>query len=263
MDGVNLTAGLAADSAALLVHPSARAADGTAAPVLAVREVGKGRTMALAVDSSWRWSFSEAGGGRGNQAYLYFWKNAMRWLVADPEDRRVVVSPSRENVLLGDEVRLVSRVRDAGYGPVGDTEVRGTIRAPDGTTTAFTETTNAAGEATATFTPTQEGAHRVEVRASGDASDQGETVFAVTARDPELSEVVPDAAFLQQLAALYGDQGRYVGPDDRLAPLADDAARRAIPERRQTALATAPLVALLFGLFASLAWWARRRTGGR
>ncbi len=85
MDGVNLNLGLSPGAAALLVHPGLQV-DGKPLPVLAVREVGEGRTMALAVDASWRWSFSEAAEGRGNQAYLRFWKNALRWLVADPDD---------------------------------------------------------------------------------------------------------------------------------------------------------------------------------
>ena len=263
MDGLNLTAGLADGAAVLLSHPTAKALDGTPAPVLAVREVGEGRTMALTVDASWRWSFSEAAVGRGNQAYLRFWKNAMRWLVADPEDRRVVVSPSRENVLLGDEVRLVARVRDAGYGPVGAAAVQGTVRKPDGSTSTFEATTTAAGEATYVFTPTQQGAHRVIVRAGSGPSDRGETVFAVTERDPELSEIIPDSNYLQQLVALYGDRAAYRAAGDGAGPLLDRDAVRAIPERRETHLATAPLVALLFGLFASAAWWLRRRNGGR
>jgi uncharacterized membrane protein len=263
MDGLNLVGGLAADSAVLLAHPTAVALDGTPAPVLAVREVGRGRTMALTVDASWRWSFSEAAVGRGNQAYLRFWKNSMRWLVADPEDRRVVVSPSRENVLLGDEVRLVVQVRDAGYGPVVSAKLTGTVRSPDGSSQPFEATTNAIGEATVPLTPSQQGAHRVVVRAGAGPSNRGETVFAVTERDPELTEIRPDGAFLKQLVALYDDAAAYRGPGDTDGPLVNDAAQRAIPERRQTHLATAPLVAILFGLFASLAWWARRRSGGR
>ena len=48
--------------------------------VLAVAEAGEGRAMALTVDTSWRWSFTEAAEGRGNQAYLRFWKNSFQFL---------------------------------------------------------------------------------------------------------------------------------------------------------------------------------------
>ena len=132
MDGLNLAVGAHKDAAVLLEHPTLRGTDGTAAPVVAVREVGKGRTMALMVDASWRWSFSEAAVGRGNQAYLRFWKNSMRWLLADPTDRRIVVEPSRENVLLNETVRLVAKVRDPAFQPMVDETVTVLVVEPDG-----------------------------------------------------------------------------------------------------------------------------------
>lgn len=264
MDGMNLTAGLVPGAAALAVHPSRRLADGSAAPVLAVREVGKGRTMALMVDASWRWSFSEAALGRGNQAYLRFWKGALRWLVADPDDQPVVVSPAQENVMLGDEVRLVVRVRDAGYGPVEGAEVTGAVYTPDGGQTPFALVTDGAGEALFSFPTAQRGAHRVKVEGrTSRGLEGGQTVFAVSDRDPELDEIAPDAAFLSTLARLYGDRGRFVGPDAAVDPLLDEVATRLVAEQRRLPLHSSPLLGLLIGLLASGAWWARRRSGGR
>jgi len=261
MDGVNLNRGLVPGAAALLVHPGLRV-DGEPLPVLSVREVGEGRTMALNVDASWRWSFSEAAEGHGNQAYLRFWKNALRWLVADPDDRRVVVAPSRENVLLGDEVRLTVRVRDAGYGPVEGAQVVGVVEGPDGSRSPVTLTTDSTGEAAMAFTPTLRGAHRVEVGIGSRSADRGSTVFAVSNRDPELADIQPDQAFLEQLAELYGDRGRFIGPGDRLDVLIDDDAKRKVPDRKVVALGGAPIIALLFGLFGGAAWLIRRRDGG-
>ena len=262
MDGFNFTGGLVGGSAVLLEHPTRTEADGSRVPIIAVREVERGRVMTMAVDSSWRWSFSEAGSGRGNQVYLRFWKNALRWLVADPEDRRVVVVPSRENVLLGDEVRLTAKVRDSGYGPVEDAKVSGVLTAPDGTTTPIELVTGPTGEASTTFTPSMQGAHRVIVQTGSAAADQGETVFAVSSRDPELLQIVPDSDFPETLASAYGDRGRFYTSRPG-APLLDGEAERLVPERQETALASAPLVALVFGIFSTAAWFIRRRSGGR
>ena len=261
MDGLNLTVGAAPGAAVLLQHPEQLAANGEPAPVLAVSEVGRGRTMALTVDASWRWSFSEAAVGRGNQAYLRFWKSALRWLVADPDDRRVVVTPARDNVLLGDELRVVVLARDAGHLPVAGVEVGARVVSPDGMETDFQLTTDASGEAVVRYRPGQTGAHRVEAALVEDPRQSGASVFAVSDRDPELSEVIPDRAFLENLASLYGDAGRFVAADASDGPLVDDAARREVRDRREVELATAPLVALLFGLLASCAWWVRRRDG--
>jgi uncharacterized membrane protein len=262
MDGFNFTGGLVPGSAVLLEHPTRNEADGSRVPIIAVREVEQGRVMTLAVDSSWRWSFSEAGSGRGNQVYLRFWKNALRWLVADPEDRRVVVVPSRENVLLGDEVRLTAKVRDSGYGPVEGASITGLLTAPDGSTTPISLVTGPTGEASTTFTPTRQGAHRVVVAAGGAAADQGETVFAVSSRDPELLQIVPDSGFLSTLAGAYGERGVFYGERPG-RPLLDESAVRLVPDREELVLGSAPLIALIFGLLATGAWFIRRRSGGR
>jgi uncharacterized membrane protein len=262
MDGMNLTRGLKGDAAMLLAHPTLRIGGGPM-PVAAVREVGEGRTMALMVDASWRWSFSEAAQGHGNQAYLRFWKQALRWLVADPDDRRVVVSPSRENVLLGEEMQLRIRVRNASYGPVAEQTVNGTVVGPGGTAESFEVTTDAAGEAVTRFTPQVRGAHRVLVQAGNEAANQAESVFSVSARDPELGEIIPDAAFLKRLAEAYGDKGAYRAPGEIDGPLMDEDATRQVHDRRQTSLAASPLMALFFAFLVTGSWWIRRRDGAR
>jgi len=260
-DGFNEVVGLAPDSAALLEHPSARSRTGKA-PILAVREVGKGRSMALMVDASWRWSFSEAAVGRGNQAYLRFWKNSLRWLMGDPEDQRVVITPARENVLLGDSVRVVIKVHDAGYLPVDGAVVRGTVTPPSGRAQSFEAVTDASGEASIEVAAKEQGAHRIRASSPG-VPGRGETVFAVSDRDPELVEIVPDGVFLQRLAAAYGARAVYRPPGDPAGPTLDASAGREVLDRRVIDLASVPLVGLLFGLLAGGAWITRRRAGAR
>ena len=261
LDGLNLVVGPKKDAAVLLEHPTLRTASGAPMPVIAVREVDQGRTMALTVDASWRWSFTEAAVGRGNQAYLRFWKNALRWLVADPEDRRVVVSPARENVLLGDEARLVVHVRDTGYGPVAGATVRGTVHGPSDDDHTFEVVTDAQGEASTTIHPERAGAYRVRASIGATEADSAETVFAVLARDPELDDILPDAGFLQALATSY--HGTYYAPGDWGKLTVDDSAGRVVDERKDVDLAATPLVAVLAGLLSSAAWYLRRRAGAR
>jgi uncharacterized membrane protein len=261
LDGLNLVVAPKKDAAVLLEHPTLRTQSGTAMPVIAVREVDQGRTMALAVDASWRWSFTEAAVGRGNQAYLRFWKNSLRWLVADPEDRRVVVSPARENVLLGDDARLVVRVRVTGYGPVAGATVRGVVPGPGGGDQTFEVVTDAQGEASTTLHPERPGAYRVRASIGASEAESAETVFAVLSRDPELDDILPDGAFLQALATSYG--GTYYAPGAWGKLVLDETAGRVVDERKDVDLAATPLVALLAGVLASGAWTLRRRAGAR
>lgn len=262
LDGLNTTVGVQPGSAVLLEHPDLTTADGKPMPVIAVREVGKGRTMALMGDSSWRWVMTEAAQGNGNQAYLRFWKNAIRWLVQDRDAQRVRVDTTRENYVIGDTIRVLTRVRDVGFDPMEGEPVVGRITGPDGASESFEVVTDATGEAVVELEASAVGAWQVEIEA-GARGGLGEdrTVFAVTDRDPELEELQPDAAFLQTLAAVSG--GAYFPPDAYGPALQDETAGRVVDERKETPLWPAPIVPLAAGVLLSLSWWIRRRRGLR
>lgn len=262
MDGTNVIQGATPDASVLLEHPTRKTMTGEPLPVLAVREVGEGRTMALTVDASWRWSLSEAAEGRGNQAYLRFWKNAMRWLVGDTTTARVTVDTGKENYGIGDIVRIVVRARNADFGPLTDARVTAKVEG-GGETTTLEGVTNSDGEIVLPFDAALRGAHRVtaEVRHGGEVVDEVSTVFAVTTRDPELDEVIPDAAFLAWLAQVT--DGRYYGPLDSGPILRDPNAGRTVWDRQETPLWRSPMLGLSVLLFAGVAWIIRRRAGLR
>ncbi len=263
LDGLNLSRGARPGAAVLLEHPSAKGGDGKPLPVLAVGEFGAGRSMVLMGDSSWRWSFAEAGEGRGNQAYLRFWKNAMRWLIGDPEDQPVAVEANRENYQVGEEVRITARVRNVSFASIADAKVDVTVDGPGGRET-LQGVTGADGTVAVTLPADERGAHRVKVvakSAAGQALGTAQTAYAVTTRDPELEEVEPDANFLRTLAARTG--GLYVAPGEAAEPLRDPDAGRRVRDRAETPLYAAPIVPLLFGLLVSGSWWIRRRSGYR
>lgn len=262
MHGTNLTLGAAPGAGVLLRHPS-RKEGGAGLPVLAVRQVGSGRSMALTVDSSWRWSFSEAALGGGNEAYLRFWKSAMRWLVGDPDEQAVVLELPRENVEPDEPLRLTARVRDAGFAAVAGANVVGTVIGPDGEV-PLSSPTGDDGEATFLLPTAQRGAHRVKITATsadGAALGSAETVYAVITRDPELDRIGADAATLQALAEATG--GRFVAAGTWQEPLRDATAGRTIQDRRESPLWSAPLLALLAASALALSWWFRRQSGQR
>ncbi len=262
LDGMNLSVGLAPGSAQLLGHPTLKTADGEPMPVLAVREVGEGRTMALMGDSSWRWVMTEASRGNGNQAYLRFWKNSIRWLVKDRDGQRVRVDTAKENVVIGETVRVVASVRDVGFEPQPDVPVRGSVIG-QGRVLQLEGRTDAFGEAVFEVPATMRGAWTVTLEAGepGQLIGTDETSYAVTDRDPELDDIRPDEDFLAALALATG--GLHYRPGDYGAPLWDEDAARRVEELIETPLWSAPVIPLLAGVLLSLSWWLRRRRGLR
>lgn len=261
-DGTNLVGDAVPGAAVLLQHPTRTTSSGAPMPILAVREVGAGRSLALTIDASWRWSFSEAAEGRGNQAYLRFWKNAFHWLMNDPSAARVVVETPRENYALGDTVRVVVRARDPGFAPLPGATVEAVVEGAGGST-KLAGVTGSDGEVALEWPADRRGALRVTAKVSTTAGPVGEadTVFAVTTRDPELDEAIPDEAFLRWVAA--SANGKYYGPGEFGAPLVDASADRTVWDRRETAIWRAPLLAILAALAAGLAFIVRRRAGLR
>lgn len=263
LDGLNRTQGPRPGAAVLLEHPSQKDGAGRALPVVAVTTVDKGRSMAITADSSWRWSFAEAAAGRGNQAYLRFWKSAMRWLVGDPEDRPVLVETAHDNYQPGEEAALTVKVRDTDFAPVAGAVVTVEVSGPGGRRRLDAET-GPEGLATVSLPTEQRGAWRVLARASrpgGAPLGEAQTVYAVTTRDPELDEIAPDAAFLGELARRVG--GRFVPAGQRALPLEDPESGRRLRDHRETPLGTAPLAPLVAGLALSGSWALRRRAGLR
>lgn len=234
-------------------------------PLLAVRKVGRGRTMALMTDTSWYWSFKAAGEGQGNLAYLRFWKNAMRWLVGDPDEGQLQVDTERENYRLGEPTSIQVKVVGADYGPVKDANVTLEVRYEEGNEkpAVFEGQTGPEGEWVQKFVAPKAGPYRVKATVAGSAQVRGsaETVFTVSEEGPEMKELGGDRGFLEAVARVTG------GKDltGQLQP------QLSLKSRAETGLSQRTVVPLwdklpAFGLLLSLLcveWLLRRRWGLR
>jgi len=100
----------------LLRHPTASTSgSGERDPLLVVGYFPKGRTMFLAIDSTWRWRFHF-----GDRYHERFWRNAIRWLSLGrlkSGNRRVQLETPRSNYTLGERVPLEARVLDEDFRP--------------------------------------------------------------------------------------------------------------------------------------------------
>ena len=183
--GYNRVKALKRGAVALSVHPGG----GLSAPLLAIREVvastpppprvdsraglgregagQKGRVMALLTDDSWRWNFLSIAGGGSNRNYIKFWRNAVRWLIKDPELNLVRITTDKKEYLPEEEVYIKAEVLGKDYKPLPGARVDLTIVNSESGEKVLEKTleSNEAGHAYLDFKP-QEGYYYIVVGAT-------------------------------------------------------------------------------------------------
>lgn len=200
--GMNLTRARPG-ATVLLAHPSVTA-DGAAAPVLAVSELGRGRVLALPTDGSWYWAFASHAQGTPSRHYERFWSNAIRWLVRDPDLTTLSVTADPSSVEPGRPVGVVVIARQSDYQPAPGAKISvDLVSADDGRVIASaTGDAGPDGSLRLEFPPPEPGAYKVVGRATKDDKPLGENSDAVAVRalGSELSDARVNAALLEGIA---------------------------------------------------------------
>lgn len=191
----------------LLDHPFVTV-DGKNAPLLAIQEVGRGRTLALATDGSWVWAFTSHAQGAPTRAYERFWNNAIRWLVRDPDLTTLSVTADPPSVEPGRPVVVAVSARTADYQPAPGASISVDLVAADDGRVVVQATAVAGPDGTARIElpPPGPGAYKVLGRATKDGRPLGESSDAVAVRavGPELSDARVNAALLEAIAKVTG-----------------------------------------------------------
>src|SRR6185503_21195890 len=84
MAGANVLEDAKPGGLVLWTHPHRRTKSGAPMPVLAVADVGNGRSIALGVDGGWMLTFSDLGARTGGRAHGALWDGLLGWLMRDP-----------------------------------------------------------------------------------------------------------------------------------------------------------------------------------
>lgn len=261
LEGVNPTLGLTEGARALLVHPSLPGNP----PVVAVREVGRGRSMAITTDSFWYWRFVALADEGAGREFDRFYNNALRWLIRDPDLARVRLRSERAVYGPDDPVSAEVRVLGPEYDGLGGAEVEADL-VPVGGASSEPRTANALtgedGSSILGFGPLPPGMYvlRATAHSGGEPVGAAEEPVVVEAADRELQNPFPRPEVLEALAQASG--GRYVEIGRSLPEIElRDTRRVEIDRTRRVPIWDRwPLFLLLLGLV-STEWWFRRRGG--
>ena len=261
LDGVGKVARLAPGAQVLAEHPGLMSDDGPH-PVIAVREVEKGRTMVVTTDALWRWRFTGPMTGGPAEAYTTFWKNAVSWLTHAPELTRLRVEVSPSPVVFGNNAGIDIELLDPSYKPLQGEAITVSISWVDPQagqkSESFEAKVDANGKYHRDWLPKGLGAHIVEVTSGGGLI--GKQRFLVITGDREQHRLDIDPAFLEGLAEATG--GYFASNTFAPNRVVTNAAKgRDVLSQRVVSIWDHPLALLLFFAFIAGEWLLRRRMG--
>ncbi len=257
MPGTNVLGALRPGASALWTHPSRRTRDGKPMPVLAIGEVGNGRSVALGIDGGWLLGFSTFGLRSGGRATAALWDGLLGWLMRDPRYEPVQIELAEECVA-GEPVHLELRALP-GLAPKEASTITIDVQQLDGSTKPLhREIATASGEGGAriTFDAMPAGGYSARARFGNTTTVRRD--FACEVGGQEWADPRPAPEHMRAIA----DAARGVSVSAR------DVKRIPLPEakvlttmRRDLPLLPAWVWALAAATLAGAHWIVRRRTG--
>lgn len=185
----------------LLRHPSEAGRYGRY-PLLAVGYYPSGRTMFLALDSTFMWRYRF-----GDRYFGRFWRNAIRWLALGRlkgGDRRFSLASLRSSYSLDERVTLEARVLDEDYSPSDSPVQVVTLLGPDGEQREheLPLVLGRDGLYRATFEVDRPGLYQAWIEAGGERVASAD--FEVLLPSRENADPSPDPERMRELAGTAG-----------------------------------------------------------
>jgi uncharacterized membrane protein len=262
--GANLVQQLRPGAYALLQHPTLTTATGQPMPVLSVRSPGKGRTLALATDSSYLWGMATAGARGDASAYERIWDRALRWLSRDPLLDAARITTDRASYGPVSDMRVELLLRDELYRPLQPGPFRMVVQDDRGQRVdELGVETDPDGRANLMLrAPRRPAAYTLALFSEGEPLPLAEQGFVVEAGGDELADPSARPELLRQLAEATG--GEYFSSLSALPDASQLPSSRAKSLGNETYSpfgSTWAFLALVcvFGF----EWWLRRRAGLR
>jgi len=130
--------------------------------VLAYQRYGRGKAIVFPIQDSWLWKMQN---DVGDVTFESFWRQLLRWLVSDVPSR-VMVAAAGDEAAPGDAVQLNAEISDRTFLKVNNAEAVARVTSPSGNVSEMPLEWSVTrdGEYKTSFTPTEKGLYRVDVR---------------------------------------------------------------------------------------------------
>ena len=270
--GTNLVGDARDGATVLATHPTLKTSSGHAMPVIAVTNMGKGRTMAVTTDESWKWSFEDTLAGHGGRGHSGFWNSSIRWLMRDPELNLVQLDLPRSESQPGETTTLTVRLFENDYQPAVDRQGELTVyytpfadleRPAEKPASTLPFKTDAQGRFVHDFAAGEAGLYRLVASTKGDGAELLTDTKLLLALPSQLewADLEPRPDLLQALAEAGG--GTFLEADDLSFSKLSFAEPKMeqVNRRRVIALWNQSWVLALLGLLFGAEWILRRRWG--
>ncbi len=240
-----------------------------AAPLLAVQRYGKGRTLALMSDYTWKWNFQMAGQMDSNQYYLQFIRQLARWLIRDPELKQVRIMADATEFPIGSEVTGTIQVLQDDYQPDTHSTLTVTLRTPSGVTRPIQAVpTENSGEFRYRFRADDDGLASLDVTAKTgeETHEANRLLLRIYHPGGEQQDATPNHNLLSDIATSTG--GAFFALHDTARPTLSSLIEffggtpnyKVLEEHLQRLRETMFLFIFLL-LCLAAEWWWRRRAG--
>ena len=242
-----------------------------AAPLLTVRQVGRGKVAFFSTDETWLLRYRH-----GDTYHHRFWGNLLRWGAGEKlrdGNRYARVGTDLLGCRPGETVKLLARFSDREFMPVAAAKARAEVKLPDGTlrTVDLVERPGANGIYEALFDATdKEGAYEATVVAPAVEELLGDewprplvTRFTVDRGTAPVEYARPEAddAVPGEMARLTGGSVFAAGGDLSALDDAFGAGRSEIVERIDDAIWDHPVALVLLALSLIAVWTLRKQRG--
>lgn len=237
-------------------------------PLLAEQRYGRGRTMALTTNDTWRWRMEMPS---QNNYHETFWRQLLRYLVSTTPNQFEVAS-ERDVYVAGDNVNLRSEVNDKKFEAIRDAQVSARVTKPSGASIElplkinFSNSDGQAGQASSDyrgFFPADEnGLYKIEMTAKrgNEVLGSAQSSFLVSERSREFHDAAQNVELLNRVATETG--GKYfplANANDLLDEITMLEGKNS--ERVSKDLWDMPINFMLLIGLASAEWFLRKRRG--